>query len=62
MLVLTRREAQKIRIGDDITITVLRTRGSDVKFGIDAPRDMPIHRHDGTETEEMDLTPPDDRG
>ncbi len=44
MLVLTRKNGQKIQIGDDITITVLRIKGRSVRVGIDAPEDVRIVR------------------
>ena len=44
MLVLTRKYQEKIRIGHDITITVLRTKGKAVRLGIEAPADVPVIR------------------
>jgi carbon storage regulator CsrA len=44
MLVLTRRHQQQIRIGDNITITVLRVQGNAVRVGIQAPRDIRVIR------------------
>src|SRR5262245_6565565 len=44
MLVLTRKYQEKIRIGDNITITVLRTKGKAVRLGIEAPMDVPVIR------------------
>jgi carbon storage regulator CsrA len=44
MLVLTRKYQEKIRIGDNITITVLRTKGKAVRLGIEAPTDVPVIR------------------
>jgi carbon storage regulator CsrA len=44
MLVLTRKYQEKIRIGDNITITVLRTKGKAVRLGIEAPNDIPVIR------------------
>jgi carbon storage regulator CsrA len=44
MLVLTRKYQEKIRIGDNITITVLRTKGKAVRLGIEAPADVPVLR------------------
>ncbi len=43
MLILTRRIGEIIRIGDDITVTVLAVKGSQVKFGTCAPNDVNIH-------------------
>jgi carbon storage regulator CsrA len=44
MLVLTRKYQEKIRIGDSITITVLRTKGKAVRLGIEAPDNVPVIR------------------
>jgi carbon storage regulator CsrA len=44
MLVLTRKYQEKIRIGNDITITVLRTKGKAVRLGIEAPPTVPVIR------------------
>ena len=44
MLVLSRKHTQELRIGDDITITVLEVKGHGVRLGIQAPRDVRILR------------------
>lgn len=44
MLVLSRKANEKIRIGDDITITILRTKGKTVRVGIEAPNSVPVLR------------------
>lgn len=44
MLVLTRFPGETIRIGDDIIITVVELRGDRVRVGIDAPKEIPVHR------------------
>jgi carbon storage regulator len=44
MLVLTRKLMEKLFIGDDICITVVRLEGGQVRLGIDAPRDVPVVR------------------
>lgn len=44
MLVLTRKHQEKIRIGDQITITVLKTKGKAVRLGIEAPPDLVVIR------------------
>ena len=46
MLIFTRKEGQKIRIGDDIEVTVLDVKKGSVKIGIKAPRGLPIHREE----------------
>ncbi|HCO44081.1 carbon storage regulator CsrA [Immundisolibacter sp.] len=44
MLILTRRAGETLMIGDGIEITVLGTKGSQVRLGVKAPRDVPVHR------------------
>jgi carbon storage regulator len=44
MLVLTRKQNEKIRIGDSITVTVLRMKGKGVRLGIEAPQDVNVIR------------------
>jgi carbon storage regulator len=44
MLVLSRKESQRIRLGDSIVITVVRVNGDKVRLGIEAPRDMLVLR------------------
>jgi carbon storage regulator len=46
MLVITRRNGERICLGDDITITVLEISGSSVRLGIDAPSEIPVYRHE----------------
>ena len=46
MLVLTRRGGESVRIGDDVTVTVLGDRRVQVRLGIDAPNDVPVHREE----------------
>ena len=46
MLVLSRKKDEKIVIGDKITIMVIEIRGDKVRLGIDAPRDITVHRQE----------------
>jgi len=52
MLVLSRRESQRIKLGDSIVVTVVRLGADRVRLGIDAPRNVVILR------EELDLEKP----
>ena len=44
MLILTRRAGETLVIGEGIEITVLGTKGNQVRLGVKAPRDVPVHR------------------
>lgn len=46
MLILTRRTGETIYIGNDVTITVLGVKGNQVRFGVDAPKNVPVHREE----------------
>jgi carbon storage regulator len=46
MLVLTRKFGESITIGDDIKITILDSKGKNIRIGIEAPRNIAIHRKD----------------
>lgn len=45
-LILTRRVGETVVIGDNITFTVLGVKGSQVRVGINAPKDVPVHREE----------------
>ncbi len=44
MLVLSRRKDETIMIGDDVEITIVDVKGDTVRIGINAPREVPVHR------------------
>lgn len=46
MLILTRKLGERIAVGDDITITFLEIKGKQVKVGIEAPRNISVHRQE----------------
>jgi carbon storage regulator len=46
MLVLTRKVGEQIRIGADVVVTLVRIQGEKVRIGIEAPRDVVIHREE----------------
>ena len=46
MLILTRRVGEALMIGDNISISVLGVKGNQVRIGIDAPKDVAVHREE----------------
>jgi carbon storage regulator len=46
MLILTRRAGEAVMIGSDVTITVLGVKGNQVRIGINAPKDVAVHREE----------------
>ncbi len=46
MLILTRRAGETVMIGSDVTITVLGVKGNQVRIGINAPKDIAVHREE----------------
>ncbi len=65
MLILTRRVGESLMIGDDITVTILGVKGQQVRIGVEAPREVAVHReeiyqriqHEKEHTWEDDETP-----
>lgn len=60
MLVLSRKKNESIVIDDNIVITVVEVRGDKVRLGIQAPREVPVHRSEVYEAIQTDLTIPTD--
>ena len=46
MLILTRRVGETLMIGDDVTVTVLGVKGNQVRLGVNAPKEVPVHREE----------------
>ncbi|GAA5443621.1 translational regulator CsrA [Microbulbifer sp. NBRC 101763] len=46
MLILKRRTGENLRIGADVSVTVLEVKGNQVKIGIQAPKSLPVHREE----------------
>ncbi|KAE9527805.1 MULTISPECIES: carbon storage regulator CsrA [Testudinibacter] len=46
MLILTRKIGESLLIGEDISISVLSVRGNQVKIGVDAPKEVAVHREE----------------
>lgn len=61
MLVLSRKESEKVLLGDEIVLTIVRLSGDRVRLGIEAPSDMLILREELDETA-ADSKPQDNRG
>jgi carbon storage regulator len=46
MLILTRRVGESVKVGDEVTVTVLGVKGSHVRLGFAAPKDVAVHREE----------------
>ena len=46
MLILSRRSGETLTIGDEVTVTVLSVKGNQVRIGINAPREVAVHREE----------------
>ncbi len=62
MLILTRRVGETLMIGDDVSITVLGVKGNQIRIGIDAPKEIAVHRKeifDRINNDKLRLVEPD---
>jgi carbon storage regulator len=46
MLILTRRVGETLMVGDDVTVTVLGVKGNQVRIGVNAPKEVSVHREE----------------
>ena len=46
MLILTRRVGETLMVGDEVTVTVLGVKGNQVRIGVNAPREVAVHREE----------------
>ena len=46
MLILTRRIGETLMVGDEVTVTVLGVKGNQVRIGVNAPKDVAVHREE----------------
>lgn len=46
MLILTRRIGEKMMVGDEVTVTVLGVKGNQVRLGVNAPKEVAVHREE----------------
>ncbi len=60
MLILTRRVDETLIIGDDVHITVIDVKGNQVRIGINAPKNVSVHREEIYERIQQEKSPSDD--
>ena len=56
MLILTRRVGEALKIGDEVSVTVLRVKGDQVRLGIEAPKTVTVHREELAERLEREAS------
>jgi carbon storage regulator len=62
MLILTRRTGETVMIGNEVTLTVLGVKGNQVRIGINAPKNVPVHREEIYERIKRELAGADVNG
>lgn len=57
MLILTRKIGESLKIGEDVTVTVMAVKGNQVRIGINAPKDVAVHREEVYERVQQEKLP-----
>lgn len=60
MLILTRRVGETLMVGDEVTVTVLGVKGNQVRIGVNAPKEVAVHREEIYQRIQQEKAGPDD--